>query len=89
MKKTLCWKCDDLGEYMNIEIKFKPGDKIKYYSSRYGVTTMKIIKIKVYWDKNELTIKYGGCPVYTEKIKRYYTILTWISNIKNIELMEG
>jgi hypothetical protein len=71
-----------------INILYEPGNIIRYYSSRYGVATMEILKIKVYWDKNKLTIKYGGAPKYKGKSKKYYTNLTWISNIKNIELIE-
>ena len=71
-----------------VEIAFKPGDVVQYYSSRYGTTEMEITEVKLIWNKYNFTIKYLGYPKYLNRRGRYYTCKTAISKLNNITLLK-
>ncbi len=72
-----------------IEIKYKVGDIITYYSSRYGITTLKIIEAQ-YTSKVRIgdVIRYKGIPQYPARSNRWNTPV-WIkqnsSSIMSVE----
>ena len=70
-----------------VEIAFKPGDVVQYYSSRYGTTEMEITEVKLFWNKYNFTIKYLGYPKYPNR-KRYFRQKTAISKLNNITLLK-
>ena len=72
-----------------IEIAFKPGDVVRYYSSRYGIAEMEITEVKLFWNKYNFTIKYLGYPEYLNPpTKRYFRQKTAISKLNNITLIK-
>lgn len=71
-----------------LEIPFNPGDIIEYRSSRYGIATMTISKVKYIWTKYGNKLSFVGVPKYPEGNYRGWASSVSVSDLKNIRLIK-
>jgi hypothetical protein len=74
-----------------IEIPYKPGDRLRYYSKRFGWAEMTVLQVNFRWFVyGGKTLKFGGISEYESRPQtgRYRrTKGVWISDLKKVTLV--